>query len=135
MPVDTTGTSRREVLRQTGSSLAIVGGTALATGSASAIPQLTVTTQNATNVCSCSATLNGTLEHLGHNDFIHVFFEWGEKGTGLPNTTSGSGRSTTGSFSEDITDLACTTYEFRAVGNSEDLDHDKGSIVEFTVTA
>jgi hypothetical protein len=132
MATDETDSSRRDVLRLTGTSLAALGGTALATIPASAIPSLSVYTDGATNVCSCSATLNGDLEYIGDNDFVKVYFEWGEKGTGLPNTTSGQWVSTTGPFSEDITDLNCTTYEFRAVASSSD-DYDDGEVLEFTV--
>lgn len=134
MTADETGVSRRDVLGLTGTSLAVLGGTALAASPASAIPPLTVYTDEATNVCSCSATLNGDLEYIGDNDFVKVYFEWGEKGTGLPNTTSGQWVSTTGPFSEDVTDLDCTTYEFRAVASTSD-DYDDGEVLEFTVTS
>lgn len=130
--------SRRTVLKTTGATLAGLSGVAAATSPALALPPLYVTTRDATDVCSCSATLNGYLEDLGDNTSAWVRFKWGKEGAGLPNTTSWRGRLSTGPFSEEITNLDCTTYEFMAEARASDRneeDYDNGNVLEFTVSA
>lgn len=77
-----------------------------------------VSTEEATNITTDSATLNGNLDSISDDTSdVDVYFEWGEQGTGLTETTNVQNLTTTGSFSEDITGLSDETiYEFRAVG-------------------
>ena len=73
-----------------------------------------VTTNAATSITTNSATLNGALNSMGNVSFCLVWFEWGPT-TSLGNVTSVQNRSSTGSFSADITGLtAGQTYYFKA---------------------
>ncbi|WP_265108612.1 S8 family peptidase [Halosolutus halophilus] len=96
-------------------------------------PVLTVYTDSATGVGETAATLNGTLNELGGASSADVYFEWGEAGSGLPNTTSTQTLTSTGSFSDDISGLnSGTDYEFRAVANGSDGSSDTGATASFT---
>ena len=77
-----------------------------------------VTTNDATDVTSDSATLNGNLTSLGNYSWAYVSFEWGGNTTYGTETTPGN--ITTGPFSDNINSLSPnTTYHFRAkaIGN------------------
>ncbi|MFC4542841.1 S8 family peptidase [Halosolutus amylolyticus] len=96
-------------------------------------PVLTVYTDSATGVGETAATLNGTLNDLGGASSADVYFEWGEAGSGLPNTTSTQTLTSTGSFSDDISGLSSgTEYEFRAVASGSDGSSDTGATQSFT---
>ena len=93
-----------------------------------------VTSGSASEVTSSSATLNGTLDDLGGESSVEVYFEWGTT-TGYGNTTSARTLSATGSFSDSISGLtADQTYHFRAaVTNGVDTWY--GSDQSFTATS
>lgn len=116
-PNDTT--SRRRVLQLSGAAVAA----AVGAGTASADhTHADVETEPATDIDSNSATLNGDLIDMGNADPVDVWFDWGEFGTGLPNSTSRRTRSSPGSFSAILghgDDLEPeTVYEFQAVSDT-----------------
>lgn len=96
-----------------------------------------VTTGGATEVTTDSATLNGTLHRFGAVDDGEVYFEYGEAGGNIDETSS---RTTiTGfdalaePFSAEITGLdPDTEYAFRAVADADDGDSAAGEPVTFT---
>ena len=95
-------------------------------------PGLSVSTNSATGVGETAATLNGSLNDLGDANSADVYFEWGEVGSGFPNSTTPETLTSTGSFSETISELSGgTDYEFRAVAETAD-DADTGSTQSFT---
>ncbi len=75
-----------------------------------------------------NATLHGDLKQLGIGaSSAEVYFEWGLSGNGLPNTTPKQTLSSSGSFSETVGPLACsTTYEFRPVAEASNGETDRG---------
>lgn len=92
-----------------------------------------VTTDGASSVGETTATLDGTLDDLGGASSADVSFEWGQPGSGFPNTTSAQTLTSTGPFSTDLGDLtAGTDYEFRAVAAASDGDTDTGGTSSFT---
>ena len=73
-----------------------------------------VMTNAATGVTASAATLNGNLTSLGSASTVQVSFEWGLT-TDYGNTTSPQPKTTTGTFSANISGLLPgTTYHFRA---------------------
>jgi hypothetical protein len=73
-----------------------------------------VTTSDATNVATTTATLNGNLSSLGTADNVTVSFEWGLTAS-YGNETSAQPGTPVGSFTANLTSLtAKTTYHFRA---------------------
>ncbi|MFC1938079.1 hypothetical protein ACFLWH_00230 [Chloroflexota bacterium] len=91
-----------------------------------------VTTDNATNVTSNSASLNGILNDLGAASTVYVSFEWGLD-TSYGNETPPQAMTSTGPVSFDFTSLSPgTSYNFRAkaVGDGTSYGSDKG----FTTT-
>lgn len=96
--------------------------------------RLAVETLDATDIGQTSATLNGELADLG-NDEATVSFDWGEAGTGLPNTTDPVTRGTPDSFDLEVASLdKDTDYEFRARAEAGD-DVDTGVRRTFTTLA
>ncbi|MEA2085659.1 MAG: hypothetical protein U9O84_01245, partial [Chloroflexota bacterium] len=78
----------------------------------------TVTTTAATNVCSNSTTLNGSLASLGDYSSVDVSFQWGTT-TAYGNEIAAGTMNSTGPFSANLTGLtADTTYYFRAKGKA-----------------
>jgi signal peptidase I len=72
-----------------------------------------------------TATLTGTLWDLKGAGSAEVYFEWGQEGGSLSNTTSTQTLSSTGRFSADISGLSPgTEYEFRAVAEPADRTTD-----------
>lgn len=144
----TEGISRRTYVKLTGTSAASLAGVAVASDVAEAASYgesgygegpygggdaVTVYTYDATSVGSSSATLNGELANLGGADSADCYFEWGESGGSLPNSTSTQTLSSTGSFDESISGLSTgTEYAFQAVAAASDGDTDTGSTVTFT---
>ena len=93
---------------------------------------LSVTTDPATEVTDNSATLNGSLDDLDGAGSADVYFEWGPSGD-LSNTTTAQTLSSTGSFSEEVSNLdSDTDYEYRAVADASDGDSATGGTVSFT---
>ena len=80
-----------------------------------------VTTNDATNLATTSARLNGNLSSLGTATSVSVSFQWGTTPGGpYPNSTGNQTRSTTGSFYADLGSLtpgAAYYYRARAVGD------------------
>ena len=73
-----------------------------------------VTTNDASDITSNSATLNGNLGGLGTAPTVSVSFEWGEN-TSYGNTTTPESKNTTGAFTFALGGLSPnTTYHFRA---------------------
>lgn len=125
-------TSRRDVLRTTGTALAALGGTALATNAASAAPDFSVVTHPASDVNTTYATFNGELERLGGADYAEVWFRWGELDSTKDITASQTFFSPT-TFSETVSGLTSgVTYEFRAEGESNEPALDSGEYHTFT---
>ena len=93
---------------------------------------LSVETRDASDVDESSATLNGELTELEGHDEVTVYFEWGESGEGLTNTTEEQTLDSTGEFDDEVTDLdSGTVYEYRAVAEAGD-DSDTGDTLPFT---
>ena len=79
-----------------------------------------VTTQDAENVESTTATLKGYLDDPGiPKDSCQVWFQWGTT-TSYGHETSKTWQSAAGTFSVDISNLSPgTTYHFRAVAEND----------------
>jgi len=75
-----------------------------------------VTTDNATNVATTSATLNGNLTDLGTAGSVIVSFEWGTNTGSYTQTTDNQTLSAIGLFSANLTTglTPGTTYYYRA---------------------
>ena len=96
-------------------------------------PAIAVSTDGASGVGTDTATLNGTLDDLGGASSADVYFEYGESGSGLPNTTATQTLSSAGSFSADVSGLSAgTDYDYRAVADASDGDSDAGTTTGFT---
>jgi len=94
-----------------------------------------VSTDDPSGVAETSATLNGTLSSLDGADSADVYFEWGPAGD-RSTTTAVRTLSSTGSFSEEITDLSAgTEYEFLAVAEASNGTTDTGGMVSFVTDA
>ncbi|GAI74549.1 unnamed protein product, partial [marine sediment metagenome] len=88
---------------------------------------LTVTTNDATNITTKSATLNGNLDNRGTASTVYVSFEYGLT-TAYGSETTPQAMTTTGPFSFPLTGLSPnTTYHVRAkaVGGSTSYGLDK----------
>ena len=80
-----------------------------------AAPALMVSTNQATDISSGSATLRGTINSMGSHNYVQVWFEWGTSLT-YGNTSAPQQKTATGPFSVNITGLLPnTTYHFRSV--------------------
>lgn len=97
-------------------------------------PSLTVDTDTATNVTDTSATVTGDLTELKELDEASVWFEWRETTDDTWAETETEVRTTTGSFSEELSELTVDTeYEFRAMAENQDEEiDDAGHIETFT---
>ena len=75
-----------------------------------------VTTDNASQLTTNSAMLNGNLDSLGTATSVNVSFQWGTTSGGpYPNSTAPQARSSPGAFQAGLTGLASyTTYYYRA---------------------
>ena len=99
------------------------------TFTASTVP-LTVITNDATNLATTSATLNGNLAVLGTATSVNVSFEWGLT-TSYGNVTTPEARTATGTFSANLTGLTANTpYHYRAKADGDGTTY--GSDVTFT---
>jgi subtilisin len=96
-------------------------------------PAVAVSTDSASGVGTDTATLNGTLGDLGGASSAEVYFEYGESGGSLSNTTTIRTVSSPGGFSADVSGLSSgTDYDYRAVAEASDGDTDTGTRVAFT---
>ena len=78
-------------------------------------PGLSVTTNAATSITATGATLNGTLNDLGTDPSVNVYFQYGTTAA-YGSSTIPQSMSAAGPFSASISGLmANTTYHFRAV--------------------
>jgi len=94
---------------------------------------LIVSTQDAMNVGSTLATLNGSLDNLGGADSADCYFKWRQTSADSWNTTAKQTLTSTGSFSEGLSGLTDgIDYECRAVTEASDGDISEGSSVTFT---
>ena len=74
-----------------------------------------VTTNDATDITTSSARLNGNLSSLGSASSDNVSFQWGASQGIYPNETTLQAMTAVGAFRFDLTDLnPGTTYYFRA---------------------
>jgi hypothetical protein len=80
-----------------------------------------------------SATLNASLDDLGGASSADVYFEYRQADASSWNTTATQTLSSSGSFSQDLSDLASAIdYEFRAAADASDGDTDTGTTATFT---
>lgn len=86
-----------------------------------------VTTNDATDVTTTLATLNGTLDDLGLASSVEVYFEWGTT-TAYGSETPVQTMDTTGPFNADLTGLAPgTTYHFKAKAVGDGISYGQDS--------
>lgn len=94
-------------------------------------PDVVVESAPATDVESTSATLEGELVELVGADDAEVRFEWRESGESEWTETGSETLSEPDAFEESITGLdPGTSYEFRAVGETDDVS-DESVVREF----
>jgi phosphodiesterase/alkaline phosphatase D-like protein len=82
----------------------------------------TVTTNDASNPATTSATLNGNLTTLGTAATVNVSFEWGTATGAYTQTTANQSRTITGAFSADLAAGSLTpgtTYYYRAKADGD----------------
>lgn len=83
-----------------------------------------VVTTDATEISDSQATLSGDLTDLGTGSSVSVSFQWGTNSRSYPNETPAVARTTTGTFSIDITGLnQGMTYYFRAKAVGDGVSH------------
>ncbi len=93
----------------------------------------TVTTENATNITSNFATLNGTLTSLGTATSANVSFQWGLSPGNYTFETTPVSMNTIGAFITNLTGLSAnTTYYFRAKAVGDGVGY--GNEVNFTTS-
>jgi len=79
----------------------------------------TVTTDDASNITTTGATLNGNLTNRGGADNVTVSFEWGLT-TSYGSETTTQLMTTTGTFNAALSNLSpSTTYHFRAIADGD----------------
>jgi parallel beta-helix repeat protein len=95
-----------------------------------------VSTNNADDITTNSATLYGNLDDLGTASTVDVSFEWGlTQGRPYPNETTPEAKSASGPFSFDLSSLEPgTDYYFRAkaVGDGTDYGDEKTFTTDIT---
>lgn len=103
-------------------------------GSVAAIPDISVSTEEATQVDQDSATLEGDIELENDQQDADVWFYWREEGVDTWNETEKQTVTGDSDFSHNLTGLDKNeTYEFYATGELIDTgDTDDGSINSFT---
>ena len=86
---------------------------------------LSVTTDNATNITTTGATLNGKLTNKGASDNITVRFQWG-LAISYGSETTTQVMTTIGTFNTSISGLSPdTTYHFRAIADGTNYGEDE----------
>lgn len=114
---------------QQGAGLLDVAG---ALGHGSANDLLEVGTDAVGSTDYTEADLNGELTQLTGSANADVYFEWGETGSGFPNTTPGTNLSSTGFFGETITGLEEDRgYQYRAVATNAEGSTERGGTETF----
>lgn len=94
---------------------------------------LVVSTSNATEGGTDTATLTGALDDLGGATSADCCFEYREAGTSTWSQTSTQTLSSTGNYDDSVSGLTSgTDYEFRALADASDGDSDTGSTNSFT---
>lgn len=94
---------------------------------------LGVTTNAVSALGSTTATLEGTLDLLGGQSSVTVYFQYREAGTSTWTDTATQSLSSTGDYNQSISGLTDgTLYEYRAAAESEEA---VGGIVEFRAGA
>jgi len=84
----------------------------------------TVTTEEATNITTNSAKLNGNLTSLGTAASVDVSFLWGTSSGIYPNETTPQAMTAAGAFSASLSGLSAnTTYYFRAKAVGDGTSH------------
>ncbi len=96
------------------------------------IPDVTVTTEPATEINDSTATLNGFLEDLGGFESVDVFFEYRVQGAIDWETTAPQTLTEPGPFDTEIDVEPGTDYDFRAVVVAPDNTTVRGAILTFT---
>jgi hypothetical protein len=96
-----------------------------------------VTTDDATDVTTDGATLNGELTGLGDHESATVYFQYWVQGQKSSTLTwyTGSAQSAPGTFSADVTLQNDTTYVVQAYAQSDDGTWTAGSEVTVTTPA
>ena len=97
-----------------------------------------VSTNDATNITTTGARLNGNLTSLGTATSVSVSFQWGTSPGVYPNTTTPQVMDATGTFYFDLSGLTPgTTYYFRAqaVGHGTAYGLEKSFTTSVTITA
>lgn len=136
----TDNTKIRELIAQTTED---IGGSDVETGNglidaqaalSDAQEPVSVSTTASDSVTDTEATLSGDLTSLGDSSEADVYFEYREQGTTTWQESSRSTRTTTGTFTETVSELARgTTYEFRAAAVGGGVG-DTGDTQTFTTT-
>jgi len=94
---------------------------------------VSVNTLEASSVGEATATLRGEVTSLNGTESADIFFDYGESGTGLANTTGSNSVTSEETVSETISNLSSdTTYEFEAVVTSDGQEQGTGGIKTFT---
>ena len=94
-----------------------------------------VTTNDATNISTSSATLNGDLSNLGTATTVNVSFQYGTSSGSYFSDTAAQAKAATGTFSAALTGLnSGTTYYFRAKANGGAYGTSYGAEKSFTTS-
>jgi hypothetical protein len=95
-------------------------------------PSVAVSTDSASGVGETSATLNATVTDLQNADTADLYFEYGESGGSLSNTTDVTTISGAVTVDATISGLSAgTTYDYRVVAEAGEAS-DSGSTQSFT---
>jgi hypothetical protein len=95
-----------------------------------------VTTGGYADRTATSVTLHGTLDDLGGAESAAVEFDWRESGSSTWTTTATRTKTSTGSFTHDLSGLSPeTAHEYRAVARAGDGQSGTGTMGDFTTEA
>lgn len=94
---------------------------------------LSISTDGASGISDSAATLEGTAVLGSDLTSADLWFDWGLAGGDLPNSTAPTTRSSSGTFTAQISGLdPLTEYEFQAVGDDGSGNTTTGDIIAFT---
>lgn len=101
---------------------------------AKGISSYSVVTDSATNITKTVATLNGTVDDLGDQSSVNTYFDYRKVGNNSFTTVSVGSQSTTGSFSDTVTNLSeGTDYEYKSrIEDTNGNTLDNSNLVTFT---